>query len=209
MSEEKRPYRSRRRREQAQETRGKILAAARKLFVSAGYGQTTIESIAAEAGVAVPTVYATLGSKRGLLMALLDEMAEAADRPSMLAALEAARGDTHRQLREVLAFTVRFFSGGADLIGIARTVSGVEPDLRDMWEEGEARRYRTVSKLVAEWQAAGALAPGLSRARAGDLLWALSGPDVYRLFVVKRRWSKTRFEAWLVSTLEGLLFGGT
>ena len=207
MNDGKRPYRSRRRREQAAETREKILAAARKLFVSAGYGQTTIESIAVEAGVAVPTVYATLGSKRGLLMALLDQMAEAANRPRMLAALEAARGDPRRQLREVLAFSVRLYVRGADIIGIARAVAGVEPDLRDLWEEGEARRYRAVRALAKEWQASGALVPGLTRQQATDTVWALAGPDVFRLFVVQRRWSRSRYEEWLGKTLEGLLFG--
>lgn len=209
MTDVKRPYRSDRRREQAEETRRSILTAARRLFVAGGYGGTTIESIAEEAGVAGSTVYATLGSKRGILMALLDEMAMEAERPRMEAALETAAGDPRRQLRETVAFTARFYTGGADLIDIARTVSGVEPDLREMWEEGEARRYRGVSALAAEWHAAGALAPGVTVAEASDVMWAMSGPDVFRLFVVKRSWATRRFEDWIVETLEKLLFEGS
>ncbi len=182
-----------------------ILEAARALFVAGGYGATTIEAIADRAGVAAPTVYASAGSKRGILMALLDEMAVEADLPRMQAAVRAAAGDPRTQLRETVAFTVRFYAGGADLIDIARTVSGVEPDLREMWDEGEGRRYRAVTSLTAGWKEQGVLAPGLSPEEAGDVMWALSGPDVFRLFVLRRGWSIARFEQWIAATLEGLL----
>jgi TetR/AcrR family transcriptional regulator, regulator of autoinduction and epiphytic fitness len=209
MANVMRPYRSPRRREQAEETRRRILAASRRLFVQRGYGGTTIESIAEAAGVAVQTVYASFGSKQGILLALLDEMAADADLARMQAAVAAATGDPRRQLREQIAFTCRFYRSGADLIDIARTVSGVEPDLRAMWQEGEGRRHRSVSALVAEWEAADALAPGLTAKQATDVMWALGGPDVFRLFTVERRWSKSRFEAWLGATLEAQLFGGS
>lgn len=206
MKKVKRPYRSQRRREQAEATRREILACARRLFVNLGYGGATIQAIADEAHVAVQTVYAVFGSKRGILFALLDQMAADADLPRMQAALTAAAGDPRRQLRERMAFNVRFFAAGGDLIDIARTVSGVEPDLQAMWHEGEARRHRAQAKLVGEWERAGVLAPGLNTREATDILWALSGPDVFRLFVVERRWSRRRFEAWLTTTLEERLF---
>ena len=203
----KRPYRSPRRREQAEETRRRILTAARERLVTRGYGGTTIETIAANAGVAVQTVYATFGSKRSILLALLDDMAGEADIARMQAAVAAASGDPRRQLRERIAFTTRFYAAGADLIGIARTVSGAEPDLRAFWKEGEGRRRKAASRLVAEWAKAGALAHGQTQESAADIFWALGGPDVFRLFVVERRWSRKRFEAWLGATLELLLFG--
>lgn len=207
MTDVKRPYRSPLRRERAEDTRRRILAAARKLFVARGYGGATMEAIAADAGVAVQTVYATLGSKKGILLALLDEMAAEADVEGMRAAVTAAAGDPRRQLRERLAFTIRFYAGGADLIQIARTVSGVEPDLRDMWNEGEGRRHSAAKSLVAEWEGAGALAAGITGEEATDLLWALGGPDVFRLLITERGWSRKRFQERIASTLEGVLFG--
>jgi AcrR family transcriptional regulator len=209
MSDVKRRYRSPRRREQAEETRERILGAARSLFESNGYGGSTIESIAEEAGVAAQTVYATFGSKRGILLALLDALAAEANRPRMEAALVAAAGDPRRQLREVVAFTSRFYAAGAKLIDIARTVSGVEPDLRAMWTEGESRRHRAASSLVKEWEAAGVLAPGLGTGEASDVMWALSGPDVFRLLILERKWSRHRYEKWVRATLEGLLLGAS
>jgi TetR/AcrR family transcriptional regulator, regulator of autoinduction and epiphytic fitness len=207
MQKVKRTYRSPRRRRQAETTRAAIIAGARHLFVARGYGGATMEAIAGEAGVAVQTVYAVFGSKRGILFALLDQMAADADLPRVQAALEAATGDPRRQLRERVAFNARFYAAGGDVIDIARTVSGTEPDLHAMWHEGESRRHRAQAALVAEWAAAGALAPGLTARTATDILWTLSGPDVFRLLVVERRWSRRRFEEWLAGTLSDQLFG--
>ena len=116
-----RPYKSQRRREHAQETRARILESARRLFLKTGYGSTTIGAIAADAGVAAQTVYAGFGSKRGIIFALLDEMAADADITSLLAAVEAASGDPARQLCERIVFNTRFFEGAIDLVDLIRT----------------------------------------------------------------------------------------
>ena len=198
----KRSYRSQRRRENAAETRRRILASARKLFIGSGYGATTIDAIARLSGVAAQTVYAGFGSKRGVLFALLDEIVVDADMAGLEKAIKAAAGDAPRQLRERIAFNVRLFDGAIDLVTIVRTISGVEADSRAMWEEGEARRYRTQREMVEEWARTGSLAPGLTVEQATDRLWALTGPDVYRLFVVERGWRSEDFRGWLVDTLE-------
>src|ERR1700712_3902928 len=61
-----------RRNRMAEQTRGEILVAARRLFAQRGYAATSINDIAEEADVAVQTIYARLGSKRGMLIALID-----------------------------------------------------------------------------------------------------------------------------------------
>ncbi len=96
----------------------------------------------------------------------------------------------------------------ADIIRIARTVSGVEPDLQEIWDEGEGRRREQTGALVSEWEAGGALAPGLTAREATDVMWALGGPDVFRLFVTERGWSEAHFTERIASILEGLLFAG-
>lgn len=207
MSEDvKRPYRSPRRREQAKETRRRILGAARTLFVVQGYGRTTIDAIATEAGVATQTVYAGFGSKAAMLTALLEQLAIDADIPRLQQGLAAATGDPPRQLREVIAFTGRLYAAGFDLIDLARTVSGVEPDLERMWQAGEQRRYKANSQLVSEWARSGALRPGLSARTATDLLWALGGPDTFRLLIKERGWSERRRVERLSNMLELMLF---
>src|SRR5436190_12428506 len=68
----KRRYDSSRRRAQAAATRRDILADAQRLFERDGYVATTMEAIAAEAGVALKTVYSAFSTKAGLLRALWD-----------------------------------------------------------------------------------------------------------------------------------------
>src|SRR3954470_1180212 len=65
-----RRYDSPRRREQAAATRREILEAAQRLFERQGYTATTMAAIAAEAGVALKTVYVVFETKSGLLHAL-------------------------------------------------------------------------------------------------------------------------------------------
>jgi AcrR family transcriptional regulator len=68
-----------RRERMAQQTRRDILTTARRLFAERGYGATSINDIAQEADVAIQTIYARRGSKRGMLIALVDLIDEEAD----------------------------------------------------------------------------------------------------------------------------------
>src|SRR3954447_9351420 len=70
----KRRYDSTRRRAQAEGTRRDILGAAQRLFEAHGYAATTMEAIAAEAGVALKTVYVAFETKSGLLRALWNHL---------------------------------------------------------------------------------------------------------------------------------------
>lgn len=204
MSDDKRRYHSPRRQTQAQQTRRTILDSARTLFTTRGYAQTTIETIASNAGVSPQTVYTTYKNKRGLLEALHDQMAADATPPSLEPAAD--DGDPRRQLRDAIAFTTRFYARGSDLIELARTLAGVEPDFDARWRDGEARRLRRYAELAAAWDRMGALAPGLTATAARDIAWALGGPDSFRLFVLERRWSTAEYEKWLGDTLERILF---
>ena len=107
MSERVKPrrsYHSPRRQQQAAATRQTILEAAERLFEQHGYPATTMEQVAAEAGVGLKTVYVAFTSKGGLLRALWDlrlkgdqDQAAVADRPWYREVLE--EPDPGRQLR--------------------------------------------------------------------------------------------------------------
>src|SRR3954468_22464419 len=68
----RRPYNSPRREEQAAATRTAILRSAQRRFEDDGYAATTMDAVAAEAGVALKTVYVAFGTKSGLLRAVWD-----------------------------------------------------------------------------------------------------------------------------------------
>ena len=141
-----------------------------------------------------------------MLIALLDEMGRVANVDAFNKAFAREAGNPRAQIRSRTAFASRLYAAGIELIEIARTVSGVEPDLAAMWSEGEDRRYRSVSATVDAWRRAGALRDDLSVRDAIDIFWALGGPDMYRLLVVERRWSRRHYEAWLTDALAAALF---
>ena len=207
MSEVKRGYDSPKRRRQAEATRRRLAASARRLFAEQGYAATTIESIAADAGVAVQTFYATYGSKRRVLFALLEELEREADLASLRRDLSSSAADPRRQLEHVVAFNVRLFGGAGDVLETIRAAGSADSDLVSLWREGEERRREGQAPLVRGWAEAGVLRPGLSEREAADILWALTGSDAYRLFVTERDWPAGRYAEWLRSTLELALFG--
>ncbi len=201
----KRGYDASRRRASSDERRGRILQTARNLFGHYGYGATSIERIAVEAGVAVPTVYAIFRSKRALLFALLDQADAQADVAGLLRDLNAAAGNPRKQLRRLVSFTCRFYAQAGDIVNIARGAGSTNEDLLALWQEGEDRRLRGQKPLADAWDRFGALRKNISAKEALDILWAMTGADHYRLFVVDRKWSATRYEVWLENTLARLL----
>ena len=202
----KRGYDASRRRASSDERRGRILQTARNLFGHYGYGATSIERIAGEAGVAVPTVYAMYRSKRAMLFALLDQADAQADVSGLLRDLHATAGDPRKQLRRLVSFTCRFYGQAGDIVEIARGAGCTNEDLLALWQEGEERRLRGQRPLTDAWDRAGVLRESHTAKEALDILWAMTGADHYRLFVVDRKWSAARYETWLENTLERLLF---
>lgn len=63
----------------AEAIRQEVLAAARRLFAGRGYAATSVADIASEGGVAVATLYASVGQKHAIVMALADLIAEGSD----------------------------------------------------------------------------------------------------------------------------------
>lgn len=203
----KRRYESPRRRRQAEATQEQILASARRLLTSRGYAATTVGAIAEGAEVAPQTIYAVFGSKRAILTALIDTMEAEAELPALLEDLRAAHADPLRQLGLVVEFNQRLFSRGLDVLEILKGAGTAEPHLAAVWREGEQRRRQGQAPLVRGWAAQGSLRPGLGVKGAADILWTLTGPDVYRLLVVESGWSGKRYARWLRETLGSLLFG--
>lgn len=205
MPSQRKPYTSARRRERAAETRRRLADSARRLFREHGYAATTIAQIADDAGLAVQTFYAVFGSKRAVLTALIDQMEEGAEMPRLVEQL-VADPDARNQLGLIVDFNVKLFDRGADVLEILRSAASAEPDLAQVHRQGEARRRRDQRRLVEGWAARGALRAELSMREAADTLWAMTSPDVYRLFVHDNGWPKPRFAAWLRRLLSQVLF---
>ena len=103
------------RQEQAQATRDRISAAARRLFAADGYRMTTMTAIAREAGVADRTVYSAFGAKREILSVICEQWLEDAHARELVGAAVAARTTA-----ETVALAARFvrslFETGYDVM---------------------------------------------------------------------------------------------
>jgi AcrR family transcriptional regulator len=185
-SEPRRPYDAPRRREQAIQTRAEIAAAARHLFTSRGWGQTTVRDIAKAARVSEPTVYKAYGGKAGLAGALVDAVDLAADVARQLAELEAAQGDPPAQLAAMVAFDRRLFERGADVIRLLREAARTEPDLAAAYQDGRDRGETLRRQVFSSWPAK-AFRSGVDVSLACDTYAALCTVDTYATLTGGRR----------------------
>lgn len=203
-----RAYHSPRRQAQAEQTRRRILDAARRVFVDRGYVAATVGALAAEAGVAVPTLYTTFGSKREILLALVASIGAEAN-PELAALYDRAltAAGPRDQLRAAAALATAVALRYWDVMEMVRAAAGVDDDLAAAWAQGEAQRRREQLPIVHSLAAKHALLPSLDPDRAADVMWALTGPGTYRLLVVDRGWTPDAFERWLAGSLCALLLG--
>src|SRR5260370_33641782 len=136
--EEKRPYHSRVRQRQAEETRQRILEAARSLFESQGYA-TTLEAIAELAEVSPKTIAAVFGSKRALLAEVINPEAFSTPVKLLIEELRATE-DPSRRLSLVAQITRQAYEPLASSLELLRTAGAVAPELADLAQPLEASR---------------------------------------------------------------------
>jgi TetR/AcrR family transcriptional regulator, regulator of cefoperazone and chloramphenicol sensitivity len=203
-SQRPRGYHSPMRQKQADETRQRVVEAARKLFGARGFDGTTIDAIAREAGVATPTVYAAFGSKRGLVAELLDRARFGTGYQELIAQALAASSPADR-----LGFSARIARQVYDAeraeLDLLRGAGAVSPELAALERGHEHERMAAQAALIEQLASARLLR--VDAAAAADILWTLTGREIYRMLVVERGWSSDRYQAWLDETLTGALLG--
>jgi AcrR family transcriptional regulator len=204
----RRRYESRRRQEQAAQTRGDILAAAGKLFRDRGYGATSMPLIATESGVVVETVYRAFGNKAGLFRAVMEAVvaggATRADvrveeRPAIRAVIE--ERDPRRQIALYVATQPGIHRRSGPLLRALLGAVATDAELKALWDEMEAWRLEGQGRFVGMLAERGRLRPGLSFEEARDVVWTLCSLAVHDLLVVARGWTSERYQEWLTEAL--------
>jgi AcrR family transcriptional regulator len=203
VDEVKRPYRSTRRREQASQTRQRIIRAAHELFINQGYGRTTIAQIAGTAGVAVETVYATYRNKPTLLRNVWyatfrgdEEDVRLLDRPQIQAVL--AEPDLAIRLRAQAVVYTPVFRRMTPLLRALQGAATSEQAAAAMLAEFDEQRLDAAGHYARAAAETGQLA--VTEQECRDLLAAtLDGALWYRL-VEERGWSDERY-AQLLGTM--------
>lgn len=206
----RRPYRSPRRQEQARRTRRRILAVATEQFRNLGYAGTTMASVAAAAGVSVPTVELAFGTKAALLKAAIDVAIVGDDEPvPVLERPWVARAQAQAAPKAFLAVFAEQLAGAAErsdaLVLVALEAARSDARLAPVAKQLKGQRAVIAAWIVDGLTARSPLRPGIDRRHAIDVIWLLMEPAVFDRLNVDRGWSPKRFGAWFADSAFRLL----
>jgi AcrR family transcriptional regulator len=191
------------RQEQADATRLRIADAAQRLFARDGYGATSMDGIAREAGVGTRTVYAAFGAKREILSVICERWLERARaRERAREVLETA--DPIARIRGSAGWLVALYSADFDVVRVLDAATDEDEETRALLASKLRGRNRVMDQLIASVEPQ----LGLSLRDAQSIFRAYAATGVYGALVIDAGWSPERFERWLADTLVAQLLAG-
>ncbi|GAB3751498.1 TetR/AcrR family transcriptional regulator [Microlunatus parietis] len=185
------------RQEQAEATRLRIADAARRLFAEQGYGATSIDAIAKEAGVATRTVYSAFGAKREILSLICDQWLRDANAIE-LAQQVLALDDPRERVRGAANWLTTLYVAGFDVVLIFEAATDESAETKALLRSKLAGRNQVMDKIIASLK--DQLRIPLRRAQA--VYRALAAPGVYQELVDESGWKPAEFEQFVTDSLE-------
>lgn len=203
----KREYDVTGRQAKADETRRRILEAARKQFMERGYAGATAEAIAAEAGVAAPTIYAIFKNKKKLLVSLMnvspatgvEDHTPMLERTSVQAVSE--QHDQRHQLQMFAKVVAANLNQVAAISETMKDAAKVESDFDRILQKLNKQRLEHMTFAVHQIAANGSFREKLNEDFALNTVWTLTSPEVFLLLTRDRGWSKEQYAEWLADLL--------
>jgi len=200
----RRPYDSRRRQDQARQTRDAILEVARRRFLAEGFAPTTITAIAADVGVSVDTIYKGFGSKPGLVRGIC-ERALAGEGPVPAETRSDALHSTERDPRAIIrgwgALTTEVAPRVAPILLLIRDAAAADPEMARLLAEMDDQRLDRMTHNARGLAEAGHLRNDITLEQAGEIMWTYSSAQLYELLVVIRGWPLERYSAFLADAM--------
>ncbi len=188
-----------------------MVEAAYRLMSTRGYMETTMADIAAEAGVAVQTVYFTFHNKPAVLRAAFEFAVKGDHLP--LRPIErpwfAAMDEEPNHERALAIFVDASAEILRRVLPLAAVFSalGDDPEMASFYESSARLQrdgYRIVVTTLARKRA---IRAGLSPEDATTILLVMVGTDVYRSMLSDHGWAEEKWRSWVIETLSGALFG--
>lgn len=175
-----RPYRSLIRSAQSAATRDRIIAAARELLTSHGYSGSPVADIAKLADVSVDTIYASVGRKPDLVLAVVDDIlgegagpVPAEQRAYVNALREAPTA--RAKLATYAAAMARLNPQIAPLLQALARAGEDDPGCQQAWRRIDERRAANMLLLAADLRVTGQLRKDLNDRAVADLIWSTNG----------------------------------
>src|SRR5262245_16109494 len=197
----RRPYRMTIRRGDAPEL---ICAAAYRLFCDKGYLETSIEELAAEAGVARPTIFTAVGPKATILRLVVDRALAGDDAPVPIAERPWWREavdepDPVRSIQLHARNMCLINERAAPVLRALETAASVDAEASELWERFQQQRHDGINEFAA------ALTRKTTRVRYDentitDTLCMLAA-DAYLRLVRDTGWPTERYQNWLTDAL--------
>ncbi|HEX4539309.1 MAG TPA: helix-turn-helix domain-containing protein [Acidimicrobiales bacterium] len=187
----------------AAETRREILQAARRLFAEHGFANTSIQQIAEHAGVAVQTIYSSVGSKSALVPALNDLIEEESDVAGLAAELS-EETDPAQLIAKGVHLTRQLNERCGDLIRALLSAEPSDPDAAGVVAEGMRRHQQGLTGLAGRLGSLGALRADVTPERAAGVLSMMTSSASWRQLTAAG-WTFDEGEAWLTQSLAQLL----
>lgn len=142
-----RPYRLGQRQLASEQTRIRILNAARELLIaSEGFSTFSIDVIAKRADVARMTIYHQFGSKSGLLEALCDSLAMSGGMEQLASAFQQA--DPLDGLNEYIRVFSHFWEVDRLVMRRLRALAALDPDFEQVIRARDERRRKGLQIVV-------------------------------------------------------------
>ena len=161
-----------------------------------------MQAIAQVAGIALDTVYASVGKKPALFALLVEsaisgaDVAIPAEERAYVRAIK-AEPDAGRKLA-IYAEALRTIQERlAPLFRVLQGAATTDARLAELWNGIAERRARNMKLLAKDLAETGRLRPDLSIDMVADVLWTMNSPEYYLLLVEGRGWQPLKFEEWL------------
>lgn len=202
MAGVKRRYDGAGRRAQAERVRSALIEAARDLLLTDGYAALTIPKVARACGVSPESVYKRFAGKPALVRAVVEQALRGlgpVPAETRSDALDAH--DLDDLLRGWGRLTAEVGPRVAPILLLVEAAAGHDPELAGLARQLDDDRRTRMTANARRLAEAGHLPPGTSVARAADVLWTYSSPQLYDLLVVRSGWDPQQLATFVSAGL--------
>ena len=202
------PSRRTRRDVNLEATRATIVAGAGRLFLARGYGGTTLGDIAAEASVAVQTIYNAVGGKAAVLTALFEATVAGEGVARSVPEIMRERTRQVKDARGLVRLLAEWFTDVhqrmAALWQVIEEGAAHHPEVAAFARERSLRRLANYEEAARELKRRGGVV-GLELDEVAALIWSVGHPRTWQVLVVERGWTPDRYRRWVERALGAAL----
>jgi len=181
-----RPYKLGQRQIATEETRSRIIAAAREILAGeSGAAGLTVDAVARQAGVARMTVYYQFESKRGVLEALFDDLANRGLMPHLRPVFHEA--SAIRALDGLIQAFAAFWNSDRIVLRHARALGALDPEIAESLRARDELRRGHLGKIIDRLYADATNMHSTPAASVIDILHAITSFETFDALAIGAR----------------------